>query len=246
MAKYFVCTNCFGLKTKKIGKNIYCYTCKYELDYLKYKSLLEDARNALRFGYQYRVRYEEDYERNKDFSVRYCLTELNEFFQFIALAAISGIIGNYSYYKIKNLLNNTTVITLRDKELKKILRDESEQDKFIKYIQEYRDNKIKTPKKVIEAIEEEIEVDKRIKENAKSWFFKKVSKKNKSKKEELEIDRYLLKKWIKIIKSPFYKKLSTVSEEKKLEYEKEAFKELKEINSKLKKIKKKAEKKRKK
>jgi len=176
MTHSYICINCFSLKPNLVENFIICPACNHEENIQEYETLLQNSADALRYGYQYRIQYEEDLNKDPRLLIRHHLLELNQCFEFITLAAISGIVGNFTYDAIKSLingiLNDSVVIELNDKEFKKKLADEGEQEKFIKYIQEYRDNKLNTDEKVIKAIEEEILVHKEVEKFEESPRYK--------------------------------------------------------------------------
>ena len=103
--------------------------------------------NAVRDGYLYRVRYENDKKR-KIAPKAYNLVDLNKAFDFFATAVISGVAGNFAYDQIKRLFKklgkSRIIIEIDDNRLQSFLKSGRQQEKFIKYIQEYREKKLKT------------------------------------------------------------------------------------------------------
>ena len=78
----------------------------------------------------------------------YNLVDLNKAFDFFATAVISGVAGNFAYDQIKRLFKklgkSRIIIEIDDNRLQSFLKSGRQQEKFIKYIQEYREKKLKT------------------------------------------------------------------------------------------------------
>ena len=143
-----ICLNCYSLKTHRKDKNIVCEECDHIQSISSYLRTQKQAMNTVRNGYLYRVRYENDKKR-KVANKAYSLVDLNKAFDFFATAVFSGIVGNFAYDQIKRLFkklaNNRIIIEIDDSRLQSFLKSERQQEKFIKYIQEYREKKIKIP-----------------------------------------------------------------------------------------------------
>ena len=147
-----ICLKCYSLQTHNEDKNIICKECGHIQSLSSYLSALRQAKNAVRNGYLYRVRYENDKKR-KISNKAYSLIDLNKAFDFFATAVISGVMGNFAYDQIKQLFGklrkSKIIIEIDDARLQSFLKSERQQEKFIKYIQEYRENKLKAPRKNI-------------------------------------------------------------------------------------------------
>lgn len=143
-----ICLNCYSLKTHRIDKNIVCEKCSHIQSIRSYLGIQRKARNAVRNGYLFRIRYENDKKRQVA-NKAYSLIDLNIAFDFFATAIISGIAGNFAYDQLKRIFKkigkNRIIIQIDDTRLHRFLKSERQQEKFIKYIQEYRDKKIKPP-----------------------------------------------------------------------------------------------------
>src|SRR5258705_440420 len=68
------------------------------------KPIISPCRWRPAGGVMYRETYEEDRKRGP-IERHYCLCDPHVIFNFVALAVLSGIIGNASYDLIKNVLN---------------------------------------------------------------------------------------------------------------------------------------------
>jgi len=99
------------------------------------------AYAAVRYGYQYRARYEADLAAG-DVQSRYALPFPDGAAVFIALAAVSGIIGGASYDLVKSVVarllrrfsSDTSDLMRFDRS---VLDEEEEREKFLKYILEF-------------------------------------------------------------------------------------------------------------
>jgi hypothetical protein len=156
-----ICYCCFSLYKFNEAEIFNCPVCFEEQNQSQYIDYLYTSRKIVRYGYQYRDHYEKDFEKNPEFSWRYHLVELNEIYNFIALAISNTIVGNIAWEGVKTLIkkikNDPLIIEIQDDEFKKFLEDEKEQEKFVKYIHEFRNEKMNTHPKVLEAIVDEIE-----------------------------------------------------------------------------------------
>ena len=151
----YICTHCLSLNVRKVDRYIKCQVCSNAQSIIKYNRDLKNAEEIVRFGYQYRKRYEYDLKHNPNSKKAYYLIELNEVFSFLGLAVISGIVGNYSYAKLKlilnRLINEPLIIEIKDKEFQRFLKSDNQQRKFLKYIKEYRKKELIKSKKNIKA-----------------------------------------------------------------------------------------------
>ncbi len=187
-----ICYNCSSLHKTKDKDIFTCPICLTQQDLKKYTELLDISKKLVRYGYQYRERYEMEYLNDPKLNWNYYLDELTNLFAFVAGAMLNGIIGEFASEKcktfFKKLKNDPLIIEIEDKEFKKLLENENEQEKFMRYIQEYRNGKIDTQAKVIEAIDEEIRADEKMKSMMESPHIKKIfeemEKKEKSTKKK--------------------------------------------------------------
>ncbi|PWT78853.1 MAG: hypothetical protein C5B59_00930 [Bacteroidetes bacterium] len=142
----YLCTNCLSLDVTKIERFIVCNKCSFKKPVVQYNRELEKAKMVVRFGYQYRKRQENDRRLNPKVKRAYYLPELDDIFGFLGLAVLNGVIGGLAYdaikKMIKQLLNDPLVIKIDDEDFKKFLKSEREQEKFIKYIQAYRNKNL--------------------------------------------------------------------------------------------------------
>ena len=89
-----LCLRCAAMFPMTPGKCIKCPTCGWSISASDYVQLWSLASRAFRYGHEYRDIYERQIKRRREITEMYCLADLPEWAIFMALAAISGIIGN--------------------------------------------------------------------------------------------------------------------------------------------------------
>jgi hypothetical protein len=145
-----ICYNCYSLNVIKTKKEIVCNDCSHTISIYMYNKIRQVSKNDVRYGYQYRVRTENDLKRNIT-GKAYALIELSEIFTFLGLSMASGVVGNFAYDKLKEIISKLKdeplIIEIDDKNFKRFLKSEAQQKKFIKYIEEYRNQKLPQKKK---------------------------------------------------------------------------------------------------
>lgn len=145
-----ICLKCLSLNIVRNENTFSCNDCRFYIDVFDYATIYNNSLDAVRFGYQYRIRYENDRRRNIS-GRSYYLPPPSEVFVFLASSIVAGIIGGFSHDLFKEALNriksNSLIIKIDDPELKKFLESEAKQKKFIKYIQMYRDKELEKQKK---------------------------------------------------------------------------------------------------
>jgi DNA-directed RNA polymerase subunit RPC12/RpoP len=140
--EYKLCFRCATIYEPSEDGLIRCPKCQYIFPQERYDKLIDYARGAAEFGYNYRRAFERDYEEDGTCSRRYSLS-FDEILMFCAAAALSGIIGNVAYDVIKAALNKIIVqhksrgqrrgiATTED-----ILNDSHEFEIFVYYITDY-------------------------------------------------------------------------------------------------------------
>jgi hypothetical protein len=146
----YICTNCLSLNTSISKISISCKDCDYKQTIKNYKSKLRVAKDTVRYGFQYRKRQEYELKKNPNSSKQYSLVDLHEIFNTVGLVVLEGIAVNFAYdilkSNIKKILKNPLVIEIDDKDFKRFLKSDAQQEKFIKYIEEYRKKKIEIVK----------------------------------------------------------------------------------------------------
>lgn len=184
MRGIYICINCFETRTSKVANQIICSSCGHIEKVDSYRNLLNEIKLIVRYSYQYRLKYEEDFKTDPALKSRYYLHELGKIFEFLGLAVISGVAGNYAYDKIKEVINNIVqnplLIKIQDKEFQRLLQDEAEMDTFIRYIEEYRNKRFSADKKILRIIFDEQttheQVERFLSSPKAKEIFKKISK----------------------------------------------------------------------
>jgi hypothetical protein len=107
----FACTYAF-----RVGRDedVVCPRCQHVEPRRIYEDVMERAAMAVRFGYQYPAVYARDRAAGHT-NERYCLVELPPVVTWIALAALSGVVGNATFDAIKaavrRIVNASTELT---------------------------------------------------------------------------------------------------------------------------------------
>lgn len=142
----YLCTKCLSRNVTKVDRKLHCNDCSITYSIIKYNRDLKKAHNIVSIGFQYRKRSEYESRHNSNIKRAFYLKELHNIFSFVGLAVISGLIGNFSYDKLKQILktilNDPLIIEINDKEFQRFLKSETQQKKFIKYIEEYRNKQL--------------------------------------------------------------------------------------------------------
>ncbi|WP_157975982.1 hypothetical protein [Lewinella sp. IMCC34191] len=101
------------------------------------------SEDAVSYGYQYRIRYEDQVKKYGRVRIMYSLPGIHELFIFLAGAALSGIVGNISTDGFKALCNKI-LRQLRNvqpdnslDEILNLLNDENKLIEFYEYVQAY-------------------------------------------------------------------------------------------------------------
>lgn len=101
---YAICFNCASLYSLSITDQYTCPYCKHSFDADFYKEILDYAKTAVYYGYDYRKKYEEQIQAEGKITTRYYLSDPFAIACFIGVAALSGIIGNASYDLVKKAI----------------------------------------------------------------------------------------------------------------------------------------------
>lgn len=114
----------------------------------------DEVRNAVRYGYQYRLAAEENDRIN------YCLPDASDILLWIANMILSGL----AWDKLKlviNKLSSTVTNTKKpiDDDTKSVLTEEIELEKFYTYVKEFNEQNMSVTAKHFKYIREEIVAD---------------------------------------------------------------------------------------
>lgn len=159
----FACANIFAGNNAEV---LECPCCGSRVSAENYELILNEAREAVYYGWDYRLKYEKDLEEKGRISTHYHLEQCEEVFNFIALAAASGIAGGLAYDTVKKVFTKVCAFVKQNgspKEKSKIfslIHSRENMDKFMQYIDEYYRCFESINEEVREAIFEEMIVDK--------------------------------------------------------------------------------------
>lgn len=164
-----LCFNCAYISPDTEDAEIICPKCGFTTERDSYQKIIQYAAEVVEFGYHYRLTYERDLDEGKldapNVRIRYALS-IEVIWVFVALAALSGVIGNatWDFIKavIKEIINSQTETNNRTRyeSISRMLENEERFGTFIQYIQEYHRKGINAlHPKVAEAVAEEMIVD---------------------------------------------------------------------------------------
>lgn len=135
------CLGCASVLPPFTEQELVCPRCGHRMTSKGYRQILEIAYSAARYGYQYRRQHESD-RANGITGRHYYLVELSRPFEWIALAIVSGVLGNAAWEVIKIVVQravdyaNENRNSLKDFELK-ILDSPDKMEEFTQYVKEY-------------------------------------------------------------------------------------------------------------
>ena len=112
VAEKAICLYCATVFRSDYKSDLVCPNCGRTIPRQKYTRLVSSAAAATRFGHQYRERYRVDANTGKS-EQRHYLVPLDVVFAWIALAVISGVLGNASWEAIQKVLKKILVSNAR-------------------------------------------------------------------------------------------------------------------------------------
>lgn len=161
-----ICFACANIYAGNNAKVLVCPYCGNKVSVEKYELILIEVREAVHYGWNYRLKYEKDLKERGRIDTHYYLEHYEEIFNFIALAAASGIVGGFAYDIVKKVVIKISEFVKQngsEKEKSKILSlidNEEDMKKFLQYIDEYYRCFEDIDEEVRDAIFEEMVVDK--------------------------------------------------------------------------------------
>jgi hypothetical protein len=139
------------------------------MDSLEYEKLNKYSKRAVYYGYLYRMEYEKQVSENGVVNVHYSLYQPDIWYEWLAMAALGGLVGTYATDLVKYVANKLLIIlrekaeksTLSEKERNLIifLSDNDQLNKFTFYINNYYDGMTNIHSEVEKAIKEEEHAD---------------------------------------------------------------------------------------
>lgn len=161
-----ICFACANIYDEVNTKMMLCPYCGNRVCVEKYELILNEAREAVHYGWNYRLKYEKDLKEKGRIDTYYYLEQYEEIFNFIALAIASGIVGGFAYDVVKKVITKISEFVKKNgsKEEKtkifSLIDNDEDMRKFIQYIDEYYTCFEKIDDEVRNAIFEEMIVDK--------------------------------------------------------------------------------------
>ena len=156
-----ICFHCASIYEMEDGEILTCPVCGRSMQLSEYERIMHSIRQAVFRGWTCRV----EYENAEDDGKRYYTEPCGEILNFIAVAAASGVIGNFStailrkvYYKIISYLKQSKR-NCEDETLVSFLESSEKIKKFSEYISAYYDEYEGADDKTKNAIMEEVFVD---------------------------------------------------------------------------------------
>lgn len=139
-----------------------CSNCESNLNHDLFERLLPFAKNASYYGYFYRVDYENQVKESGKVSIKYSLLQPSNYFDFIAVAALTGYIGGVSH-QIVNYIGKQIVDFIKtkinpdekDNEFVDFFENKDKLERFTRYINDYYTGKHVKNRQVADAIIEE-------------------------------------------------------------------------------------------
>jgi hypothetical protein len=154
-----LCFKCASIYTSSSADEYICPFCHYSIDEALYRKILNYAKIALYYGYDYRKAYEQQIHTDSKIAKKYALSDPVTVACFIGVAALSGIIGGASYDLVKRVIGK---IMRSSKEFsdnigqdKITVSNETDIKVFIQYIQEFHEGKSNAVDEIKSEIEKE-------------------------------------------------------------------------------------------
>lgn len=161
-----ICFACANIHNEVDSQIIACPYCGNRESIEEYEIVLNKAREAVHYGWNYRLRYEKDLKEKGRIDTYYFLEQSEEILNFIAVAIASGVIGGFAYDVVKKVITKILEFIKKngnEEEKNKIFSlvdNDEDMRKFIEYIDEYYTCFEKVDDEVRNAIFEEMVVDK--------------------------------------------------------------------------------------
>lgn len=100
---HYICFNCASIFPIVEDKELSCHDCGYAVKAETYNKIMNYAFDAAYFGHLYRKAYEKQLAEKKEIKRRYFLGEPSTILCFVAVAALSGVIGNLTTELVKKI-----------------------------------------------------------------------------------------------------------------------------------------------
>lgn len=155
-----ICLSCANLLKESYELAPVCPECGVRLDPDRYRRLISYSERLVRFGYQYRKKFEGLGDEDRA-TKRYYLVPLNEAYTWVGLVMLSGIIGGVSHDVVKNVIAKIRdqVKTRGRTSAGQPSQLELELDQLEMYVIELATDPKKIPRDVLGPVLEEMMVD---------------------------------------------------------------------------------------
>lgn len=163
VAERAICLSCATVFQSDYESDLDCVSCGRIIPRQRYTRLVRSAAAAARYGFQYRDRYRAD-AQNGPLHSRYCLAALDAVFTWIALAVISGVLGNASWESIQKVIkkildSNATMTGESHNAVIELIEDTDKLERFATDVLAFN-RRVRIESDLIEAaVEEEYVVD---------------------------------------------------------------------------------------
>lgn len=156
-----ICFHCASIYELEDGEVLTCPVCGKSIQLTEYERIMQSIRQAVFGGWTCRV----EYENVEDDGKRYYTEHCGEILNFVAVAVVSGLIGNISSDMVKKVFSKIgsylklSAKSSEDKTLAEFLKSSEKIKKFSEYISAYYDEYEGADDKTKNAIMEEVFVD---------------------------------------------------------------------------------------
>lgn len=133
-----ICYSCAHIYNSEETSTLICPKCGFNISQSAYEDIMKNVRQAVFEGWTCRREYETEVD-----GVRYYTEQLGEVWNFIALAIVSGLIGNISYDIVKKVFNSIIssikngIMSREDREFIDFLESPEHVKLFYEYISAY-------------------------------------------------------------------------------------------------------------
>lgn len=155
-----ICFHCASVYVQEDDGLLICPVCGRSIQLSDYEKVMQNIRRAVFEGWTCRIEYE-----NEDSGRRYYTEHCGEILNFVALAVLSGLIGNFSTDVVRKVLIKIGSYLKKNKKnhedetLVDFLDSSEKIKKFSEYLSAYYDEYDKADIRIKNAIMEEVFVD---------------------------------------------------------------------------------------
>jgi len=157
--KTLICLNCGEFYEEKSN----CSNC--DASSLQYERVINFSSEAYRYGYQYRIYYENQLGKNGKINISPSLVSPETYPELLAAFALGGVIGNFTYHVFVQLARKLLKLIQRHEHIDKyadlieLISNDEELKKFFEYISDYYWGMPNVNGKVVDSINEEMMAD---------------------------------------------------------------------------------------